>query len=62
MKFDTYTLQARVLPAVIFMLPFFIEANYIIALLGYQIAISKMCIAGNYYSHSIVAGGLEVIS
>lgn len=40
MKFDTYTLQARVLPAVIFMLPFFIEASYIIALLGYQIAIS----------------------
>jgi hypothetical protein len=40
MKFDTYTLQARVLPAVIFMLPFFIEANYIIAILGYQIAIS----------------------
>ena len=40
MKFDTYTLQARVLPAVIFMLPFFIEANYLIALFGYQIAIS----------------------
>lgn len=40
MKFDTYTLQARVLPTVIFMLPFFIEANYIIVLLGYQIAIS----------------------
>lgn len=40
MKFDTYTLQARVLPAVIFMLPFFLEANYLIALFDYQIAIS----------------------
>ncbi len=40
MKFDTYTLQARVLPAVIFMLPFFLETNYLIALFDYQIAIS----------------------
>lgn len=40
MKFDSYSLQSRVLPAVIFMLPFFIEANYIIALLDYQIVIS----------------------
>lgn len=40
MKFDSYTWQARVLPAVIFMLPFFIEANYLIALFSYQIAIS----------------------
>jgi len=40
MKFDSYTWQARVLPAVIFILPFFIEANYLIALFGYQIAIS----------------------
>lgn len=40
MKFDSYTLQSRVLPAVIFMLPFFIEANYIIALVDYQIVLS----------------------
>lgn len=40
MKFDTYTLQARILPTIIFMLPFFIEANYIISLFSYQIAIS----------------------
>ena len=41
MKFDSYTLQSRVLPAVIFMLPFFIEANYIIALVDYKIVLSE---------------------
>ena len=40
MKFDTYTLQARVLPAFFFTAPFFFEANYIIFTLGFEVTIS----------------------
>ena len=42
MKIDGYTWQARVLPAVCFMLPIVIEINVIISLLGIEIAVSTV--------------------
>lgn len=40
MKFDTYTLQARVLPATLLLLPAFLEINYIIVAIGFKLVIS----------------------
>lgn len=40
MKIDSYIFQARVLPAIIFMLPFFIEANCLIVFFDFKIEIS----------------------
>lgn len=42
MKIDGYTWQARVLPAVCFMLPIFIEINVIISLVGIELAVSAV--------------------
>ena len=42
MKIDGYTWQARVLPAVCFMFPAFIEINVIISLVGIELTISTV--------------------
>ena len=42
MKLDLYTWQARILPSIFFMLPFFVELNYFAVKIGFQITISTI--------------------
>ena len=52
MKFDAYTMQARLLPAFFFMIPFYVELNYYIVKLGFNISLSATL--GNIFLSGIL--------
>ena len=52
MKFDAYTMQERLLPAVFFMIPFYVELNYYIVKLGFHISLSATI--GNIFLSGIL--------